>query len=328
MTRCNAKCEICYQSAGPRGSSFVGDTYIDTEVVKQLIREAPGVDGLMPKLHLSGGEGFIKQSALISYLQTAQSTGFFREISAVTNAFWAKKADRAEEVIEKCVDAGLTTLEISWDVWHKPYIDPVAIENAVEACNRYGVRSYLRILTTRSHSANEALSLLTDKAIDLADSVVSCPVAYMGRAKEVLPRDDCFDGSPHFKCHSVLNLVVNGGGYVFPCCAGADQTEGMRFGNVNNESIVSISKRIRNSPMLRSLAFGGVSNLVRLLEKKGLFFEEMPKSACQACFEIFNSKAKTKAIKDYFDVEIQQSMTRILKASEQMSSEASDMKLS
>ena len=71
--------------------------------------------------------------------------------------------------------------------------------------------------------------------------------------------------------------------------------------------------------MLRSLAFGGVANFVKLLEAKGLFFEEVPKSACQACFEIFSSKVKTKAVKDYFDAEIEKSMIRIVEAAEEMS---------
>jgi len=71
--------------------------------------------------------------------------------------------------------------------------------------------------------------------------------------------------------------------------------------------------------MLRSPAFGGVPNFLKLLEAKGFFLEEAPKTACQACFEIFSSSVKTKAIKDYFDAEMEKSMIRIVEAANMMS---------
>lgn len=311
MTRCNAKCAICYQGAGPRGSMYIGDQYISPDVVERVINESPSVGGLGNRIHLSGGEAFIKEDELISHLEVAKSTDFFRGISVVTNAFWAAKRTRAAQVVQRCIDAGLTKMEISWDVWHKPYVDPIAIENAITACNKVGISTFLRILTTKSHSADEALSLLSDKTIDAADYVVSGPVAYIGRAKEVLSGEDIFPGSLNFKCHSVLNLVVNGGGDVFPCCAGADQTDGMCFGNVRNESIITIAQRMRNSPLLRSLAFGGISSFQKLLESNGMFLEDQPKAACQACFEIFGNSEMTSVIKDYFDAEMRRSMDRI-----------------
>ena len=309
-SRCNAKCDICYQAAGAKGSDIIGDKKLNKSVVEKVINAAKEIEGLGPVIHISGGEGFLWQDELISYMNTAKQTGYYTEISTVTNAFWGKRQSNAEAVLDKCVNAGLTKMEISWDVWHMPYIEPIAVENVLHECSRKHVTSILRVLTTKKHSVSEALSLLDSKAVDNVTEVVSGPVAYTGRAKEVLHGNDIYPGSKDFACHPVLNLAINANGDVYPCCAGSDQTDGLCFGNINDESIVSIARRMQNSPMLRSLVFGGIQNFSDLLVEKGISPPQNTKSGCQLCVEIFSDNEMTRAIKEYFESETKKALLR------------------
>ena len=62
---------------------------------------------------------------------------------------------RALDTCERLREAGLTDMEISWDAWHRPYVSPEAISNCLDACYETGIRSTLRVLSTKTHSFEE-----------------------------------------------------------------------------------------------------------------------------------------------------------------------------
>jgi len=147
-----------------------------------------------------------------------------------------------------------------------PYIPAEAVTNCLRACASEGISPTLRILTTRTHRADEALALLPDDALAAASEISSCPVFPTGRAAYEIPTEEIFhapqiDGT----CHSLLHLTVNPFGNVFPCCAGADQTDGLSFGNVRETPVDEIADRMNQSSMLRALVFFGPQKLLALL---------------------------------------------------------------
>jgi len=300
-TRCTAECSICYQSVGPKGKDENGLLNLSSKTMEKVIEDAIQMPNLQPRFHLGGGESFLNPEECIHLFQFAKACGY-REISAVTNAFWAKSKRKAEELTCRLRQAGLLRIEISWDYWHAPYIIPSAINNAIKACHNADIQVTLRVLSSRSHHAGEALSFLNSDVCNLVSVMVCSPLMHSGRAKnnilveDVYPFEDMSVG-----CHHSLNLTVNPSGYVSPCCSGFDQTNTIVFGNVHDESIVTIANRMNRLLLLRMLVFQGIGSLLPILEDAGIDKKTNATSICQLCWDIFTDKTSAFLIKEYFD---------------------------
>jgi MoaA/NifB/PqqE/SkfB family radical SAM enzyme len=312
---------MCYQSAGPKGSDVWGKASLETAEIETVIRNASRIDTLGKRFHLSGGEAFIRRNHVIRLFAVARDAGF-TNISTTTNAFWARSKEQGLETARRCREAGLTSMEISWDYWHQPYVSADAVSNCLEACREYEISTNLRLLTTKSHSAREALSTLRPEALRVANEISSCPVFPTGRAKfEVdaadIYRADDLEGS----CHHMLNLTVNALGNVYPCCAGADQTDGLSFGNIRESSIEEIAGYMQHSPLLRVLVFQGIGAFRPILEQAGVDVGDDFANICHMCFEIFSRADRYKVIQDYFDREVSQALGRALSMHQNQSKE-------
>ena len=273
-SRCPAKCAMCYQSAGPKGSDIIGSA--------------------------TGGEAFLDQGMLLRLIAFARDNGF-ATLSTTTNGYWAATPARADAVCAAAWAAGLTGMEISWDHWHRPYVDAAAVNNCLEACARHGIAANLRILSTKPHSYHEALSLLRPDALACAQTITCAPVHPTGRAgAEIAPEDIHDQGTLDDTCHSILNLTVNARGDVSPCCAGLDQLSGHSFGNAGREDIGAIAARLNASPIIRTLVFRGVLHLRALLKDAGLDPGTGFTGICHMCWSIFSDPAAVRAIEDAY----------------------------
>jgi len=299
--RCNARCKMCYQSAGPKGSDVWGEASLTVEEQETVIRESLRIETLFPRFHLSGGEAFLDVDTCLHLLRVARDSGFL-DITSVTNAFWARRRTRALDIVRRARDAGLTTLEISWDAWHRAFVAPEAIENCIEACHECDVEANLRVLTTRSHGVAEALSHLSAEAVEKAVRITSGPVFASGRAARELDPDDFYVSRTSLDdaCHSNLNLVVNSFGNVYPCCAGLDQTENYITGNIRQQSIVDIAEAMSNSPLLRLIVFRGIAVLAQIIEGRGVKVGRNYNSICQMCWSFFSRRECVDAVAEHF----------------------------
>lgn len=300
--RCNARCAICYQSSGPKGSDILGLSNLSIPVIKRIIREAGKIDTMKKRFHLAGGEVFLDIDKCIQLVEYAKKYNYLI-ISTTTNAFWASNKNKAKDVSEKLRKAGLTNIEISWDYWHKQYIDPNAINNCINACKDVGIEVNLRLLSTKSHSHGEALSFLQLESVERAD-MITCGVVFPeGRAKKEIEPSDFFKKGIEGSCHSALNLTVSSSGNVYPCCAGIDQTDKYIFGNVKEKSIIEIVATMNRSQIFRTLAFLGVKFFIPILEKAGINIGKREEygNPCDLCCTIFSRSDCVKVIKNHFD---------------------------
>lgn len=303
-TRCNAKCAMCYQSVGPKGSDSWGKVSLDTEKIKKAISEAAKIDLVDPRFHLSGGEAFIDLEQCLEVLRHAKSVGFL-VVSATTNAFWAQNAKRAQQVCEQVAAAGLNRFEISWDVWHLPFIRPETIKNCLLACRQVGISTNLRVLTTKIHSAGEALSLLDDEAVGAASEISSGPVFPTGRANLTIDSTDIYrEQDLGGACFASLNLTINPKGQVYPCCAGADQTDSLQFGNVDVDSLSAVVTRMQESILLRILVFYGPGAFVGLLKKHSISLGINFASICHMCWSIFSDSELDRKVRELLEAEL------------------------
>ena len=298
--RCNAKCAMCYQSSGPHGSDEWGAFRLNIDTVRRAMVDALAIPGLRPRFHLAGGEAFIYAKDCLELISHAQRCDY-KSITATSNCFWAQSRSRADKISTDLKDAGLTQMEVSWDHWHKPYIKSKCIDNAILALRARGIYVNLRILTSKKHGLREALSSLSLTALAEVSEVSSGPVFPTGRASKKIDKDEFHYGQGLAgACHSVLHLTINARGDVYPCCAGADQTDSLAFGNISKESLSSIYEKMNNDSMLRVLVFYGIGALVPLLEEKHTIREEEYTNICHLCWEIFSNPQRASRIREHF----------------------------
>ena len=299
-TRCNAKCGTCYQYAGPRGSDLLGRAELTPEEIARTVVEASQLADIVPRFHLSGGEAFLAVDRCVELLEVARVAGFF-DIMTTTNAYFARTPEQAGKICRRLREAGLTRLEISWDYWHLPFIRPATIGNCIRAGHDCGMEVMLHVLTTKSHSTQEALDLLPRDCVERVNVVMCGPVMPIGRAAEAIDPDEIhgragLDGN----CHSFLNLTVNPFGEVSPCCAGLDHTDARLCGNVRERPLASIVGAMSASPLLLTLVFGGVARLRPILEQRGLPLDADYRNICHMCWSIFSDPARVEAVKSHF----------------------------
>ncbi len=302
-SRCNAKCGMCYQSAGPQGSDNWGKAALTPDLVETVLRDAFTIPSLEHRFHLAGGEAFLNVDDCLRLFNRAKEIGY-TDITTTTNAYWARDPRKAATIARAARAAGLLRMEISWDYWHLGYIPPEAVSNVLEACADAGINTILRILTTHAHSADEALALIRPEALAVASEVQSGPVFPTGRAQRTIPDSEVFyGGNLSSTCHGVLHLTVNAWGHVYPCCAGADQTKGLTFGNVHDTPIHEIAARMNASRLLRTLVFQGIGALLPILSDAGVDVGTRFSSICHACWEVFSHPERAEIVHRHFDEE-------------------------
>jgi pyruvate-formate lyase-activating enzyme len=295
-THCTARCAMCYQAAGPKGSDILSSARLSEDTIRRLVREARSIESLEPRFHITGGEAFIDEDMLLRMVAFARDEGF-STLTTTTNAFWAAKPERALALCRSARQAGLTGMEISWDHWHRPFVDAEAVSNCLDACAATGIDANLRILSTRSHSYAEALALIRPDSLAKVGSVTCAPVHPTGRASRELDLDDVYhQGTLDDTCHSVLNLTVNARGDVSPCCAGLDQLSSYRFGNVGERPLHDIAERLNRSPIIRMLVFRGVRHLLAAMKEAGVEVEGDYRGICHLCWSIFSDPAHVEAL--------------------------------
>ncbi|MBF0111029.1 MAG: radical SAM protein [Magnetococcales bacterium] len=299
--RCNAACDICYQSSSPKGASFSGSaTDLAIEVIERALREGMEIQQLHKRFHLAGGEAFLDVDRCVRLFEHARKCGY-HSLTSTTNGFWAKNKARGLAVAKRVRKAGLNSIELSTDHWHLPYVSAATIDNCIAICRETGISVNLRTLATLDHTHHEILSRLAPESIDHVTRITCGPVFSVGRARDVLPLDRFVRRGGEGSCYSVLNLAINPAGDVFPCCAGLDHTDGMLFGNVHHKPLEEIVRGMDQSKILRTLVFFGARHFIPILHDAGL---EIPAietygNSCDLCVTIFSNPRHVAAIREY-----------------------------
>ncbi|MCP2678735.1 SPASM domain-containing protein [Maricaulaceae bacterium NA33B04] len=303
-SRCNAQCKMCYQAAGPKGSTYVGDVALKLEDTINVLEQARNIPGLPDRVHFGGGEGFLDQQMMYGVIAYARQLGF-RDVTAVSNCFWGVSETRANQVAEKLAEAGLSQMEISWDVWHAPYVKAERVATAIRALHRAGVETNLRLLTTKSVRGHEAFDMLGRDIIEALDEIAIGNVLPTGEAAEEFPHDELYGGQNlDAGCMSNLNLTINPAGKVAPCCSGADQIEALCFGDVRTDRLVDIVERMNESALLSDLVRRGSRSFLELLREQGFDVPEDDAflGPCHACWTVFSDPEKANAVKRVLEV--------------------------
>ena len=313
IDRCNAKCAMCYQSAGPKGSDLRGDARLAQDVVLRVISEAAAIPEIGSRLHISGGEAFLRYTETLEAFRHGRDCGF-KNIGATTNGFWAVTQPIAVRCCEELADCGVDYLEVSLDNWHLPYVSLDRVRNLLRAARPVGISVVLRTLTSRSNHIDTLLASFSDA--ELAGCLIGNGTMHpVGRAAVAVDPDDVYYGpGPVGACENLLAVTIAPNGNVYPCCAGADMTESLASGNINTDSLHDALFKMRTDRTIRQVIHGGTGSLIPIIEKLGHGDKLQPRydSICHLCWDVFKDDELAQALREHF-AEIQvQEMTALL----------------
>ena len=118
--RCNARCSCCYLGCSPRAG---GDMSIAAglELWRGLVEANPA--GC--RVHIGGGEPFLRWPELIELCRQARAEGLGPLEAVETNAFWATDPAVIDDRLAQLDAAGMGRLDISCDPYHQQYV-PIA----------------------------------------------------------------------------------------------------------------------------------------------------------------------------------------------------------
>jgi len=299
--RCNAKCAMCYQAAGPRGSDLRGDGRLDQGVVLRVISEAAVMPEVSRRLHVSGGEAFLRYPETLDAFRHGRACGF-TNIGSTTNGFWAVTEKIALRRCDELIDAGVDYLEVSVDHWHLPYVPLARVRNLLRAARATGLTIILRTLTSRSHHLDTLLESFA--ATDLVGVLVgNGRVHPVGRgAVEVDPDDVYFGSGPVGACEELLSLTIAPNGNVYPCCAGADMTDSLASGNVNTDSLRDAVFKMRTDRTIRQVIHQGTGSLIPIIKELGYAdrLQDRYDTICHLCWDVFKDNELAGALREHF----------------------------
>jgi hypothetical protein len=299
--RCNARCAMCYQAAGPKGSDIRGDSELDLAAIEHIIDQAIKLPNLGKRVHLSGGETFLDFPKALSIFRHAKRAGFDR-IGTTTNAFWATNRQTAYDKTRQLAEAGLNYFEVSIDYWHLPYIKVERVRPLLWAARRLGITVILRTLSTKSHHVDEILRDF--QPCDLMHVLIgNGRVHPVGRGAAPEIAADVYPGSIDGCCERVLNLTISPKGDVFPCCAGADMTTSLACGNTQNDTLAKAVFRMETDRMIAELVHRGPAVLLPVVRDLGYgaHVDKEYTGICHLCWDIFRNDDLSAALRAHFE---------------------------
>ncbi|MBF0183132.1 MAG: radical SAM protein [Magnetococcales bacterium] len=294
-SRCNARCSICYQGSSPQGKEQRGEESprggqdLAPELIRRALLEGSRLDCLNKRFHLAGGEAFLDAELCLDLFSYAHALGYY-DITTTTNGFWAKSLPRARSLTRRMREAGVTSIELSTDHWHAPFVKPATINHCMQACLECGIAVNLRLLATQEHTHAATLATLDPDLLNHTSRITCGPVFAVGRAAEQIDADDFFRRGAEGRCFAVLNLAIVPSGDVFPCCAGMDHTDALLFGNIASHSLADIVHNMNQSPLFRVVSYAGVARLLKPLQEMGYAMQasEAYGNMCDLCTTIFS----------------------------------------
>lgn len=115
--RCPAACACCYVCSSPTAG---GDMSVENALAWWQELQQAGPHGC--RIHIGGGEPFVRWEALIEICRQARSAGLGPLEAVETNAFWATDRQIVAERLQELDAAGMGRLTISADPYHQQFV--------------------------------------------------------------------------------------------------------------------------------------------------------------------------------------------------------------
>lgn len=292
--KCNAQCSHCCFECSPSNNIA-----ISPEMIEKILRESK----TFTKITISGGEPFLDFMALESLIEAVSDCGNFREISVVTNCYWAGTFEKAIKILTNMKMKGLGFLGISCDEFHKEFIPFKNVVNAVKAALETGIHVQLNVILGYGEFQKKELpEYITDMILPgigenklLKESVTefsrsfkgektgitvlcgkmspagrapTCPGGDIGYSSVRPSWDNGCILKPGMSKSAHENQVffIHPDDRCFPCCSLYSFENHLCIGNLKENSISEIIERANNDQFLKMVSRIGLSGIKEVVD--------------------------------------------------------------
>lgn len=270
---CDADCLHCYLP----GDFRKRDNY-NPQVMESVLS---GMPESIRVVGFTGGEPFLHSNRLFRLLKMVLRTG--RVSTVITNALWARDAERAEELLSRAYECGLRGLSVSLDDYHRPAVSVASVNRLLRSARRKGMVVSVQgvgFKARRKMSRIEASGVLSghDRAIGHVN------LENVGTAESISGKD--IPSRVNNSCISAMDPVVTPRGVFLACCSPRllqVKNPILVRGGVDAEPVGVIIDRALRDYLLAAVVVMGPAGLLRLL---GRSLPANPVTRCELCLGV------------------------------------------
>lgn len=283
--RCTAECEMCCLDA-----SINGEKVLNIDLVKKFIISAKDLENIRV-INFSGGEAFLYYEDLIELIKCCKSIN--RYSTVITNGFWAIDSNTTFEKMQALKQAGLGSLGLSYDQFHKKYINIENIKRILRVAKNLDMRISIQSVMIKGDFGYKWIEELGNDLVDTSINFMSCdPV---GRAIKYLNcnnyiREKDLKGCI---CRKGGTFCISFDGRVLPCCSPFVFTTSFNSGNIyqNITTVRDALNCLEDNLILKVMRNKGFDFFVDIVKKNNLMrLENKVISSCEICSMLFNEK--------------------------------------
>lgn len=243
--KCNFACDHCSVGSSPETKLEMPE-----ELWEQTFEQLEDLDPEV--ICFTGGEVTLHKERLLKSIRRASEMDAIVRI--VTNGWWARDMESANEMVEELVDAGLDEMNTSYDDFHTDYMEVEPVINLVEA----GLDSDLQNVVLACIVGSEDPEYDEDRIEGLLDDRLDQPAREYSRltlledtaaplgsgaqldVSNLAARNHVDEG-----CNDIMsNVSIHPDGSVKVCCGHAQlYRPDLTLGNLEDESLSSLVDR-------------------------------------------------------------------------------------
>jgi len=290
--KCNALCSHCITSSSPDTGSL-----LSTEYICRVIDDAAQLSKNQKRFSIcfTGGEPFLYFDRLVEVVNYGHQKKAI--ISCVTNGFWAVSDKATKEKIAVLKNAGLSSIGLSFDLFHGKFISVNNIKRILKFSKNFGIRiAFKNTVLKGSLRAGDILKKFEDIIIDTSISIDEARCLPLGRAKHISSDKFLYNRNVfQEKCNGVGDITIDAKGNVYPCCI-PDWPEILCLGNIYQNSFSELITKIRNNYLFNILIQKGPAYFLPFLLKEGYDFTQKKfVNKCHLCNEVLKLCEKDKS---------------------------------
>jgi len=289
--KCPSKCKHCSYVAGPRRTGSMKLPEAEGHL-KGLVDTQP-----LRSFGVHGGEPFLYFDLLKHIIQKAKELDI-THTWVITNGFWAKNEEKANQMLFELRKAGLANMTFSVDGFHQEFIPFKYVKTGIETAarlgfNRVSVDSYFVV----GEDADNFYDRSTRKSVKSLEELDNIEIHKRqadleGRgASELRKYAKPSKGMPSGKCHipfwiggdlkSPQGIEIDFRGNVTLC-------PGICIGNTRRKPLTKIllDYDINEQPILSLINKEGPIGLLKVATAKGLVRQQGYVNECHLCYEM------------------------------------------
>lgn len=290
-TTCNIRCAHCVAAEDTPDIKKM-----ELFKAKELIREmaAAGVTGIS----FTAGEPFICYDDLLELVSLCRENNIYTRI--VTNSFWAKTAEKAEQLLGTLKQCGLSQLRLSFGRWHQQHVPRRNVLYAAQGCMQAGIDYFISFITDFSDEDDIYEQFLRDNTLKYFPE----PVIYAGRAG-TFARKTIFTDYQDNRC--AMNPYLAPDLSMHACCdAGSHFTTTGVFllGNLKDHSVEELLCKSETNPLyncIRSLGISAIASFAGMKARDIVTYRK-----CELCQRLFDTPETLKFLQGASDSALKQ----------------------